>query len=69
MAGGSIAGAQGHVARCVCRRAERRVVEMAQENKVEGTIMQYLNRLSDYLFVVSRQLVVAEGKTETFKKI
>lgn len=69
MAGGSVAGAQAHVARCVCRRAERRVVEMAQENKVEGTIMQYLNRLSDYLFVVSRQLVVAEGKTETFKKI
>jgi len=68
-AGGSVAGAQAHVARCVCRRAERRVVEMAQQCNVDPLLMQYLNRLSDYLFVISRKLVVAEGKTETFKKI
>lgn len=68
-AGGSVAGAQAHVARCVCRRAERRVVEMSQHCPVEPVLMHYLNRLSDYLFVISRKLVVAEGKTETFKKI
>lgn len=68
-AGGSVAGAQGHVARCVCRRAERRVVELATNNSVDAALMRYLNRLSDYLFVISRKLVVAEGKSETFKKI
>ncbi|MBO4587389.1 MAG: cob(I)yrinic acid a,c-diamide adenosyltransferase [Bacteroidales bacterium] len=68
-AGGSVAGAQAHVARCVCRRAERRVVEMSQQCNVEPVLMQYLNRLSDYLFVISRKLVVSEGKEETFKKI
>lgn len=68
-AGGSIAGAQAHVARCVCRRAERRVVELAAKCSVEPSLMRYLNRLSDYLFVISRKLVVTEGKTETFKKI
>lgn len=68
-AGGSIVGAQAHVARCVCRRAERRVVELAAKCSVEPSLMRYLNRLSDYLFVISRKLVVTEGKTETFKKI
>lgn len=68
-AGGSVAGAQAHVARCVCRRAERRVVEMSQQCDVAAELMRYLNRLSDYLFVISRKLVVSEGKTETFKKI
>ena len=68
-AGGSIAGAQAHVARCVCRRAERRVVELAAKCDVDAPIMRYLNRLSDYLFVISRKLVVTEGKAETFKKL
>lgn len=68
-AGGSVAGAQAHVTRCVCRRAERRVVEMTEHCRVAPEIMRYLNRLSDYLFVISRKLVVSEGKEETFKKI
>lgn len=68
-AGGSVAGAQCHVARCVCRRAERRVVSLAEEAPVEPLLMRYLNRLSDYLFVLSRKLVVAQGFEETFKKI
>ena len=45
-----------HIARCVCRRAERCVVHLANEEKVEGIIIKYLNRLSDYLFVLSRKL-------------
>ena len=43
-----------HIARCVCRRAERLVVKLAEANPVEEKILKYLNRLSDYLFVLSR---------------
>ena len=45
-----------HVTRCVCRRAERLVVELSTHEKIEEFIVQYLNRLSDYLFVLSRKL-------------
>ncbi|MFY0624745.1 MAG: cob(I)yrinic acid a,c-diamide adenosyltransferase [Reichenbachiella sp.] len=44
----------GHVARCVCRRAERGVVLLAQSDYVDENIVIYLNRLSDYLFVLCR---------------
>tara|TARA_B100000900_G_scaffold246046_1_gene209264 strand:- start:832 stop:1380 length:549 start_codon:yes stop_codon:yes gene_type:complete len=43
-----------HISRCVCRRAERLSVELAVDNEVEALVIQYLNRLSDYLFVLSR---------------
>ena len=43
-----------HIARCVCRRAERICVEFSINNKVDTIVVQYLNRLSDYLFVLSR---------------
>ena len=43
-----------HVARCVCRRAERLVIELKDSEEVEEIVVQYLNRLSDYLFVLSR---------------
>jgi cob(I)alamin adenosyltransferase len=45
-----------HIARCVCRRAERNVTFLNENEKVEEIILQYLNRLSDYLFILSRQL-------------
>ncbi|MEO8760780.1 MAG: cob(I)yrinic acid a,c-diamide adenosyltransferase [Bacteroidia bacterium] len=45
-----------HLARCVCRRAERAVLRLAENEKVEELIYKYLNRLSDYLFVLSRKL-------------
>lgn len=45
-----------HVARCVCRRAERLTVELAENEMVEPVIIKYLNRLSDYLFVLARKL-------------
>lgn len=47
-----------HVARTVCRRAERHVAFLRQEGLVDGVILKYLNRLSDYLFVLSRKLSV-----------
>ena len=45
-----------HISRCVCRRAERLSVELGKEVEVEPLVIQYLNRLSDYLFVLSRFL-------------
>jgi cob(I)alamin adenosyltransferase len=54
--GGHPAVAACHIARTVCRRAERRVVDMAQEMEVNEWVIVYLNRLSDYLFVLSRHL-------------
>jgi cob(I)alamin adenosyltransferase len=45
-----------HIARCVCRRAERLSVHLAEDSKVEEKVIIYLNRLSDYLFVLSRKI-------------
>lgn len=45
-----------HIARCVCRRAERLTVELSSQVEVDELVIQYLNRLSDYLFVLSRFL-------------
>jgi cob(I)alamin adenosyltransferase len=53
---GSRAAALAHVTRSVCRRAERRLVTLSREEKVEPAILQYLNRLSDLLFVLARVL-------------
>lgn len=52
--GGSAGGAALHMARTVCRRAERRVVQLAAEEDVASAIIVYLNRLSDLLFVLAR---------------
>ena len=52
--GGDIAASHCHVARCVCRRAERRVVALAQVAEIDEKIVRYLNRLSDYLFTLAR---------------
>ena len=64
IAGGNAVGAQCHVARTVCRRAERRVVTLARQARVDDVLLRYLNRLSDYLFVLARRSVVADGKAE-----
>ena len=52
--GGSAGAAQLHVARAVCRRAERVVVSLAREETVGDSVIVYLNRLSDALFVMAR---------------
>ena len=52
--GGSPAAASLHVARTVCRRAERAVVELARSEPVDSLVIRYLNRLSDLLFVLAR---------------
>jgi cob(I)alamin adenosyltransferase len=45
-----------HIARCVCRRAERLTVHLAEESTVDGQVNIYLNRLSDYLFTLARKV-------------
>ena len=54
--GGSHPAAQCHVARAVCRRAERRLVALHQQEPVSPVAMKYLNRLSDLLFVMCRAI-------------
>ena len=54
--GGSNAISFCHLARCVCRRAERICVHLSEDSFVDEKVMVYLNRLSDYLFVLSRKL-------------
>jgi cob(I)alamin adenosyltransferase len=62
--GGSEAAARLHLARALCRRAERSVVSLAQASPVDDGIIVYLNRLSDLLFVLARVLARADGGGE-----
>jgi cob(I)alamin adenosyltransferase len=54
--GGHPANSSAHIARCVCRRAERIAVQLSETAKVDPLVLQYLNRLSDWLFVFSREM-------------
>jgi cob(I)alamin adenosyltransferase len=62
--GGSEAGARCHLARTVCRRAERRLVTLSRHEAVNAISVKYLNRLSDLLFVLARVLARADGGAE-----
>lgn len=62
--GGHPAVSHAHVARCVCRRAERHVIELSQGSFVAELVVVYLNRLSDYLFVLSRAMSQELGVAE-----
>ncbi|RAU83638.1 cob(I)yrinic acid a,c-diamide adenosyltransferase [Pontibacter arcticus] len=53
-----------HVARCVCRRAERIAIQLQQESEVEDLVIIYLNRLSDYLFALCRIMTHELGAEE-----
>ena len=59
---GSLAAAHLHVARTVCRRAERRIVPLVQDGVCDPTALQYINRLSDYLFSASRWVNLIEAE-------
>ena len=61
---GGKAASLTHVARTVCRRAERRVFTLSQHEQISPLALQYLNRLSDYLFVASRVLAREFGGSE-----
>jgi cob(I)alamin adenosyltransferase len=60
--GGSPAAAACHVARSVCRRAERRLVTLARDESLNPQVLAYVNRLSDLLFVVARVLAREHGQ-------
>ncbi len=62
--GGTRAGATLHLARTVCRRAERAIVALAAEEPVRAEVLAYVNRLSDYLFMLARAVNAAAGATE-----
>ena len=66
--GGSIINTQFHIARNICRRAERRVVTISKEDNFDNINIQYLNRLSDLLFVWSRLVIKIECKSENLWK-
>lgn len=53
-----------HLARTVCRRAERRLVSLAHKEEVDPVSVKYLNRLSDYLFVLARYILILKGSKE-----
>ena len=62
--GGTREAAQAHVCRTVCRRAERRIVALAEVAKITPEILQYVNRLSDYLFVLAKKINFNANKSE-----
>lgn len=53
-----------HIARCVCRRAERSVVHLGENESIDPMVVTYLNRLSDYLFTLSRLITQQDGAPE-----
>ena len=64
--GGTRGAAQAHMARTVCRRAERAVVALAAAESVNAPVRQYLNRLSDLMFVLARCINQHAGQQDTF---
>lgn len=62
--GGTRAAAQAHVCRTVCRRAERSIVKLGRHEAIHDTPRQYVNRLSDLLFVLARVLNQAAGGSD-----
>ncbi|MDE6347503.1 MAG: cob(I)yrinic acid a,c-diamide adenosyltransferase [Bacteroides sp.] len=64
--GGSRGAAVCHVCRTVCRRAERRILALAEQAEISSELLAYVNRLSDYLFILSRKMNQDEKKGEIF---
>jgi cob(I)alamin adenosyltransferase len=63
--GGNVASAHCHLARTICRRAERSLVSLHQTEPLSLEILKYINRLSDFLFVIARILSRHTSKEET----
>lgn len=62
--GGTQAAAQAHVCRTVCRRAERRIYALAAETDIDPLLLAYVNRLSDYFFVLAQKINHSAGQEE-----
>jgi cob(I)alamin adenosyltransferase len=62
--GGSVLVSYCHIARCVCRRAERAVLRLKETEELPEIVIRFLNRLSDFLFVLSRNISLESGNEE-----
>jgi cob(I)alamin adenosyltransferase len=66
--GGHTVVSYTHVARCVCRRAERIIIALSEKHPVQEIIIRYMNRLSDYFFVLARKLAYDNGVEDVLWK-
>ena len=64
LAGGNMEASHAQLCRCICRRAERRAVALAEVEEIREEAVKYLNRLSDYLFVMARKIAHDAGHEE-----
>jgi len=64
--GGGLAASYCHVARAICRRAERTLVSLDAHNALNKYLKAYINRLSDYLFVLARAITKQQGENEVY---
>ena len=64
--GGGLAASHCHVARVICRRAERSLVSFSKQDTLNRYLLAYINRLSDYLFVLARAISKQEGMDEIY---
>lgn len=64
--GGAIFSSMAQVARTVCRRCERRVIDLSEVTYIDPKVLKFINRLSDYLFVLARFINVSEGVDEKY---
>ncbi len=62
--GGNLASSHAHLCRCICRRAERISVSLKEVEEIREEVLKYLNRLSDYLFVLARKIAYDAGHEE-----
>jgi cob(I)alamin adenosyltransferase len=67
--GGEQSVAYCHVCRSICRRAERLIVKLSSTHKINETLIKYINRLSDYFFLLSRKIASEKGFEEIKWKI
>lgn len=62
--GGHPVSSHCHIARCICRRAERIIIQLATVEEVDSLALKYINRLSDYLFMLARLILHQNGISE-----
>lgn len=66
--GGCELSSKAHMARVICRRAERRIIDLADESYVDPNVIKFINRLSDYLFIAARYFNFMQGVDEVVWK-